>query len=681
VRAAFGGLAACVLLAPTAAAQAPALVYGRVADSATGAPVASARIEVEGQSTVSGADGRFRLGGVPAGSWALVVTAVGYAPAHQQVDLLPGFELERTIRLAAATPVLPDIVVRAAPAGEATLDHDALVRRGADLATAIDGWQGVVVRRSGGNGPASPQVRGSAPEEVVVLVDGFAINDPLTGRADLSRLPTRDLSSVQVRPGAQPAGGAGVSVGGVIDVRSMPRGGTDATGWVGSYGSAGGSVSGSVGGARLFLHGERLADRFPYQVPANRGRGEGVRTNAGGSIGSFSLRKSGPLTVQVRASMSQRGLPGPVGNESPNATADDGTAFVAVTIDGAFRWSGSLQYLQSDARDPAPPSGLAYRLRSEGVSGTLDWSHEGALSLAGWGGSLELGASARHDAFGGDIVQAGTQFTRGGIRATGTLHPAGNSAWTLTPSVRLDMWTGATHPLGSARLDAGWQRGGRTLHASVGSAVSAPPLADLFFREGVGVALNPALRPERVQWEVELGASQEWSFLDAPATISVRGYYGLVKDMILWAPGVGFVWSPRNYDVIRRGVDASLRLRPLSTLSLEMQAAWTPITYDVPDGAQVQYRPRGTWGATATWADGRWGADARWRWVGERYPNPGGVNARPAFGLMDVGAERSVGGAVVRAAVRDLFDTRAEFLAGYPTPGRTAILSISLEWQ
>jgi outer membrane cobalamin receptor len=57
------------------------------------------------------------------------------------------------------------------------------------------------------------------------------------------------------------------------------------------------------------------------------------------------------------------------------------------------------------------------------------------------------------------------------------------------------------------------------------------------------------------------------------------------------------------------------------------------------------------------------------------------MNPRPAFGLLDVGAERTVGAAVIRADVRDMLDTRAEFLAGYPTPGRTVTVSISLEWQ
>lgn len=675
------GLLLAMAMPVPLAAQAPMAVRGRVVDAASGAPITAARVDVGGVAATSGADGRFLLGNVPAGVSLLLVSAVGYRPSRQQVEALPGLDLELTVRLDALTLLLPELEVRASTGPNASLDHQALVQRGADLATAIDGWQGVVVRRSGGNGPASPQVRGSAPEEVIVLVDGFSINDPLTGRADLSRVATRDVASVQVRPGAQQAGGAGSAVGGVIDIRSQVGGNAEASGWMGSYGSGGGSLSGSVAGTRVFVRGERLADVFPYRVPANRGGGEAFRRNTGGTIGSLSFSRIGRVGVQGRASMSERGLPGSVGNETPHAEAGDRAAFLGVTIAGASNWSGSLQYLQSSVRDSAPPTGSAYEVRSEGWSGTLDWSVGRRVSVGGWRGDMEVGAAVRHDQFSGDVVRKGTQFSRGGARATATFRPAGDTPWTLTPSLRLDLWTGESGPLGSARLDAGWRRGATAVQASVGSAVTAPPLADLFFREGVGVALNPGLRPERVRWEVELGISQDWSLLGLAGSSSFRGYYGRVEDMILWTPGVGFVWSPGNFDVIRRGVDASLSLRPLTELTLAVQGAWTPITYDVPNGAQVQYRPRATWGATAGWADGRWGADVRWRWVGERYPNPGGLNPRPAYGVMDVGAERTLGAALLRAGVRDLFDTRAEFLAGYPTPGRTAVVSISLEWQ
>ncbi len=661
-------------------AQSPASLRGRVLDAVTGAPLAAARVELGESVALTGSDGRFALGNLAAGMFTLVVSAVGYRPERGSVDLLPGMETERTVRLTASAPVLPDIDVQAAPAG-ATLEHDALVRRGTDLASAIDGWQGIVVRRSGGNGPASPQVRGSAPEEVLVVLDGFAINDPLTGRADLSRVSTRDVASVRVSAGAQSSGASGTALGGVIYVQSRPSAGSDGSAWLGSHGSGGGTVAGTVGQARIFARAEFLPDDFPYTVPANRGGGEALRQNAGGTIGSLSIRRPGTLAVQARASASRRGLPGSVGNETPTAKAKDLAGFLGLTLTKGSTWSGSLQYLRSDVTDPRPPAGPAYDVQSEGVSGTLDWTGTRGFRLAGWSGNLELGAGARHDQYNGDVVQDGTEFNRGGVRAAATLRAPGAASTTFTPSVRLDGWTGESGPLISARLDAAWQQRSTALHASVGSAVTAPPLADLFFREGVGVALNPALRPERVRWEVELGLDQDWQLFGRPAGASLRGYYGMVEDMILWAPGVGFIWSPRNYDVVRRGVDASLRLQPLPSVSLEAQGAWTPITYDVPGGAQVQYRPRATWGATAAWADGAWGADSRWRWVGERYPNPGGVNPRPAFGVLDVGVERALGAAVLRADLRDLFDARPEFLAGYPTPGRTAVLSVSLEWQ
>lgn len=661
-------------------AQAPAQVAGRVVDSATGAPISGARIELGALTATTGADGRFRLANAAGGPGTLTVGALGYQPVEVRVMLSPGDQWERDLRLASRSLALPDIVVAAAPGD--VLDHEALVRRGTDLASALDGWQGVVMRRSGGNGPTSPQVRGSAPEEVVVKVDGFVINDPLTGRADLSRYSTRDVATVHVMPGAQ-SGGAGTgAIGGVIDIRSKEAGGPSVgTGWVGSHGSGGGTLAGTVDGARVFLRAERLPDGFAYTIPPNRGEGEGVRLNAGGTIGEFSVRTTGRrLSVQARASGSRRGLPGPVGNETPNAEAEDRVAFVGVSLAGRSTLSASLQYLRTDARDSAPPSGIPYASNTEGVGGTLEWTGGKGISLAGWSGQGSLTAGGRHDAYSGTVVRPGTQFTRGGIKAEALLQPGAGSRWSLAPSVRLDAWTGQG-PIPSGRLDAAWQGGSTRVSAGVGSAVSAPPLADLFFRDGVGIAINPDLRPERVDWEVEVGVQQEWRALGNPATASLRAFAGRVEDMILWSPGVGFIWSPRNYDVLRRGMDASVGVQPFRGASLEAQAAWTPVTYDVPDGAQVQYRPRWAWGASAGWSGERWGADARWRWVGERFPNPGGVNPRPAYGVLDIGVERAFGSAQLRADLRDAFDARAEYIAGYPSPGRTAVLTIHLEWQ
>jgi outer membrane cobalamin receptor len=150
--------------------------------------------------------------------------------------------------------------------------------------------------------------------------------------------------------------------------------------------------------------------------------------------------------------------------------------------------------------------------------------------------------------------------------------------------------------------------------------------------------------------------------------------------MVVWAPDFRFVWSPRNFDVRRHGGEVTLALNPLRGLRLDGSATFAAVTYDHPGGAQVQYRPRVTYAAGAAWSRGAWGADVRWHRIGARFPNSAGTNVRPAISLLDTGLERQLGASLLlRAEVRDLADARAEFIAGYPTPGRTLIATLTFQ--
>ena len=149
--------------------------------------------------------------------------------------------------------------------------------------------------------------------------------------------------------------------------------------------------------------------------------------------------------------------------------------------------------------------------------------------------------------------------------------------------------------------------------------------------------------------------------------------------MIIWAPDFRFIWSPRNFDVFRRGGELTVGWRMRTGLRFDGSASYSAVTYDFPGGAQVQYRPRVTYDASLTWTPGPWTADLRWHRIGRRYPNSAGTNPRPAFSLMDAGLERRLGaGLALRGEIRDLWDVRAEFLAAYPTPGRSVALTLTL---
>jgi hypothetical protein len=411
-------------------------------------------------------------------------------------------------------------------------------------------------------------------------------------------------------------------------------------------------------------------------VPEVRGGGEGTRFNAGGETYAGAVTLDGTVNVLLRASLHNGGLPGTTTNPTPTARAEDRSLLLGARREGRSGIAGSLQWLETRAADAAPPTGTPYDSYTHGAGGTLELSRRAPAALGSWRGMAGLIAEGRAYRFAGDGVRPGASFTQGALRAEARLASGASGAWSLAPAVRLDLWTGSTTPHFSARMDGQWQHGRTALTLGFGSAVTPPVLTDLFFREGVGVRLNPDLRPERVRWEVEGGLRRE---LGGGSHAGVRLFAGRVADMILWAPDFRFIWSPRNFNVVRRGGEVTADWAPWRDLHLAASATYAAVTYDIPDGAQVQYRPRVTSDASAAWSPGAWTADLRWHYVGERFPNSAGTNPRAPFSLLDAGLERRLAaGLSLRGEVRDLTDQRAEFLAGYPTPGRTIAFTLTM---
>jgi vitamin B12 transporter len=659
------------------AAQAPARVLGRILDAATGAPVAAAEVRLGDQRAASENDGTFIFVALTPGRAMLSVRRLGYTPWSEMIDILQGLDRTITVELTPIPLQLDSVTVVATP-GEISISGEELARRGPDLAHALDGWEGIAVRRTGSGGPAAPQLRGGGPDEVLVLVDGFAANDPFTGRADLARIQSREVEHVTLLPGAQTVRQGARAIAGVIVVETRRAIHPEASAWIASHHARGGRAGGSVGAIAVTAATEHSADRFSYTIPEVRGGGTGTRLNAGGDLFTAAARLEGPVEVSVRGSMSDRDLPGTTTNPTPTATANDRTLFAGARGQGALRWSGSLQWLETRAKDPSPPTGPAYDSYTHGVGATVEAGYRASTRIGGWTGEAGIAAEGRGDRFGGDGVRDHASFSHAALRADAAFHRGTSTIWTLAPAARVDVWTGHGTPELSARIDAAWQRGRTGITAAIGSAVTPPVLADLLFREGVGVRLNPDLHPERVRWEAEAGVRRE---IDR-GTLSARFFFGRVQDMVVWAPDFRFIWSPRNFDVVRRGGELSVGARPTTSLRVDGTAAYSAVTYDIPGGAQVQYRPRVTYSLATVWSPGAWTADARWRRIGARYPNSAGTNPRPAFSLLDMGLERRLGDALgARVQVSDVTDTRTEFIAGYPTPGRTFTATLNFQLQ
>lgn len=241
-----GMLAAFSIGAGSAAAQTGA-ISGSVVEAAGGTGLASAQIRLaeSGHGTLSNSTGTFSIGNVPAGTYELMVSYVGYTDAQQTVTVRPGQTAEVAIRLEVSAVQLDGVVVYgAATRGQA----EALQRQRTSLqitnvvseelfnrfpdrnaAETVRRLPGISVDRDQGEGEYV-QIRGVDQEFNSLTINGIRI--PAPDEADGQRSVGLDLinnsllGEIEVFKAIAPNMDAD-AVGGVVNfgLRRAPQGG------------------------------------------------------------------------------------------------------------------------------------------------------------------------------------------------------------------------------------------------------------------------------------------------------------------------------------------------------------------------------------------------------------------------------------------------------------------------
>ena len=235
-------LALQLLAVPALAVAAPGEVRGRVVDAESERPLAGAVLDavldavlelnresadMGRQRAVSDSGGNFVFRRLPAGTWHVTVSQLGYDRGQMSITV-PLETSTLRIELHPQPVVMDEMVVRA----RATPDEDyaaAFVevipvaeRSGVSLAEILDRSTGVSIRRYGGLGSFSTvSIRGSTAEQVLVFLDGVPLNHAVGGAVDFGRLPVSGVESVEVYRGAVPARYGGNSIGGVVHIRTQ----------------------------------------------------------------------------------------------------------------------------------------------------------------------------------------------------------------------------------------------------------------------------------------------------------------------------------------------------------------------------------------------------------------------------------------------------------------------------
>lgn len=215
--------AACLLLgAPDASAQAGA-VTGTVTDAGTGEPVSGAQVFIRGTNlgTLSGADGSYRLTGVPAGNRTVRVRLIGYETASQSVQVQSGQATTADFQLTQTALRLQEVVVTGVAAETPQVKLPFTVERlsgdelnnvpSSDISGILQGKAaGVTVISSSGQPGAQSDIllRGQTSinssgrsQGPLVVIDGVIQS---TG-GSLSDINTLDIESLEVVKGAAAA--------------------------------------------------------------------------------------------------------------------------------------------------------------------------------------------------------------------------------------------------------------------------------------------------------------------------------------------------------------------------------------------------------------------------------------------------------------------------------------------
>jgi outer membrane receptor for ferrienterochelin and colicins len=246
-------LALAALMAAGGVLHAEGTIVGTVTSRGEEKPEPLPGVTVLVQGTVRGSStntkGEYRIAGLPAGTYTLVFSMVGYERVQKQgIAVEEGKETRLDAQLAQVAVPMDQVVVTATkrqqslsdvPVSVSVLDSRQIARRNAQtLDEAMRYVPGVNMTGSQINIRGSSGYNRGAGSRVLMLLDGIPLITGDTGELNFETIPVGEIDRVEVVKGASSALYGSNALGGVINVitREIPdHPSTDFRSYVGLY--------------------------------------------------------------------------------------------------------------------------------------------------------------------------------------------------------------------------------------------------------------------------------------------------------------------------------------------------------------------------------------------------------------------------------------------------------------
>ncbi len=696
-------ICACVLTSALRGQNAEA-VRGQVLEAGTNVPLANAIVvfAATGRGTITNSNGEFVLSNTGE-SDSLVVRFIGY---QTQRLALTALRAAPSIALAPTTVLFREVTVTAkryaATAADIPTASEVVQTHAPRFATAQNAGeilaqaQSLYIKEYGGlSGLKTVTLRGASEGQVLVLEDGFRLNNPQGGWVDFNLLPASSVDKIEVVRGGASAQYGSEAVGGVIHIRTLPppeRFAPKAEYTFGSYGTNAarfslgqrfGKLSALAGYGQLQTEGDYP---LPLQQTAFRLRHNAFAREDVYLRGDFSFSPTTKLSAFHKDIHADREVAGSLAFPSPEATQVDDNRLTGVSfIKQKGAWldlnaQASVQRLVQEYANPDPFFPIASRHRVDGRE--LIVHNRSRLAPLELLYGFEL---AHNEITSTDILnptrEQRSAFAQAEWRLASVRHDRLMS-FTLLPAIRVDDYSDAgTHA--SPKLGMVWKwekRASLSLHASAGKSFRVPSMNDLFWPSGPYVAGNPNLKPEQGR-QYDAGVLLQVPSAFGNWRIGFDAFQYRLTNLISWIPDANFRFSPQNIARAKvTGFEPALQWHaPRDRVTLRVSYAKLN-AHDNGDevatrGKKLLYRPEHKLDASASVQLWSASVGASYQLISERFARQDNSLALPGYRLTSLFCNYDfalAGGyrARVAAALNNLFDKRIQIIEGYPTPGR-----------
>lgn len=569
------------------------------------------------------------------------------------------------------------------------------------VADALAAVAGTGVRMYGALGSLSTvSMRGLGPEYTIVLVNGVRINDAQNGLVDLGRFALQQVERIEVVHGGHAAMYGTDALGGVVNIRTdAARARTGARIALGSFGYRLAELEGGIRAARaavqLSAGYEEALNDFPLIGPEVIDLAL-VRENAGyvrRRVGADGLLTFARATLHATAmyAASNAGMPGALTSRTQAAARqidNEGMAAVALRMHlsprVALALTPSLRMSLQRFVDPMTRMDSHYDNATGSVPLTLELTPAAGVRLHP---GVDIGVSRLVS----DEVSATPERRTIALFLAAELQP-----WTplrIYPTLRAEQLRDIPGPhertvfTPSLGMHVTVAENWLSLRAQAARGFRAPTFNQLYWREGG----NSELRPEDA-WVFDAGV--RWTPEGPFRVIDLTVFHHDITDKIVWMPGSGMWWKPRNIQhVVSKGFELSAAGGAAGDDGIAWRVAMQYVDArkmneafpgDRTAGRRLVYVPgvSGMLSLDVPLAD--WlRATLRQQLVGSRYSTEDN-DARsmlPAYALTDLaltGRLHLAGtDSELKLELLNLFDASYEVVANFPMPGRSLRATLS----